>query len=307
MKPETGIDTGTTVGDSSSTRAQQEKTRVAGIFDRVALSYSFVGPPFFAHYGRRLVDLAQIPQGARVLDIGTGRGAVLLPAVESVGPAGSVIGIDLSEEMVQATRHDARRLGLGNVEVLKMDAEDLEFPDASFDWVLCGFGLFFFPQVSRALAAIRRVLKPGGRFAASTWGKEGPAWESLYNLRKAHLPPAAKPASDVTQAPDFETPRGMRELLSEAGFVDIRVLEEATEFVYRTKEEWWATQWTHGFRGTLEKIEGASGPEGLAKFQSEVFERLDTLATPDGIRHPMPVLFTLAAKPGEKTGGGTGI
>lgn len=144
------------------------------------------------------------------------------------------------------------------------------------------------------------MLKPGGRIAASTWGKEEEAWERLYNLSKSYLPPEPEPAKDSAQppAPDFETPPGLQALLGEAGFVNVRVFDEAADFTYGTKEEWWATQWSHGARGMIERIESALGPEGLARFKSEVFNRLDGLTRPDGIHHVMPVLFTVAERPG---------
>jgi SAM-dependent methyltransferase len=271
-----------------------------GVFDRAAATYGRVGPPFFAHYAGRLVALARIAEGARVLDIATGRGAVLFPAAERVGPTGAVKGIDLSDAMVRATARDAHQRGLKNVEIYRMDAEELLFSDVSFDCATCGFGLFFFPQALHALSEIRRVLKPGGCFAASTWGKEEEAWERLYDLSKAYLPPEPKPAADAAQTPrpDFETPQGMQALLGDAGFVNIQVFDEVADFTYATKEEWWATQWSHGARGTIEKIESALGPEGLARFKSEVFDRLEALTKPDGIHHLMPVLFTVAERPG---------
>ena len=64
------------------------KESIARRFDRVAATYGRVGPRFFAHFGRRLVELAQIPAGADVLDVATGRGAILYPAAGRVGPRG---------------------------------------------------------------------------------------------------------------------------------------------------------------------------------------------------------------------------
>ena len=91
-----------------SPETAQRKQIVSGIFDRAATTYGQVGPRFFSHFGRRLVELAQIPGGAKVLDVATGRGALLFPAAESVGPHGHVTGIDISESMVQET---AKELG----------------------------------------------------------------------------------------------------------------------------------------------------------------------------------------------------
>ena len=107
--------------------ADDKKQRVAGVFGRSAETYDRVGPSMFVPVGRRLVALAQLPAGATVLDVATGRGAVLFAAAEQVGPQGRVIGIDLAEAMVQETATDIRRQGLANAAVRPMDAEQDEF------------------------------------------------------------------------------------------------------------------------------------------------------------------------------------
>ncbi|MBI3163893.1 MAG: methyltransferase domain-containing protein [Chloroflexi bacterium] len=140
------------MNNNDSSKTSQRKQQVAGLFDRVATTFDHVGPRFFSHFGRRLVELAHIPNGAHVLDVATGRGAALIPAAESVGTHGHVVGIDLSEIMVQETAKELTRLGFSsNVEARQMDAEHLQFPDESFDYVLCAFGIFFFPQLDRAI------------------------------------------------------------------------------------------------------------------------------------------------------------
>jgi O-methyltransferase/aklanonic acid methyltransferase len=141
----------------------QKKQVVAGVFSRSAPTYDRVGPRFFSHFGRQLVELAQIPKGSRVLDVATGKGAVLFPAADAVGPLGHVTGIDLSEAMVLEIAKEISRQNLENVEVCKMDAEYLQFPDESFDCILCGFAIFFFPKPDRALSEMRRVLTPNGQ------------------------------------------------------------------------------------------------------------------------------------------------
>ena len=115
------------------------KAQVRTIFDRLAPQYDAVGPACFAYFGRRLVDEVGIESGQRVLDVACGRGAVLFPVAERVKP-GDVVAIDLAEEMVRATNAEAQRRGLG-APARVMDAERLEFPDATFSRVLCGFGL----------------------------------------------------------------------------------------------------------------------------------------------------------------------
>ena len=169
----------------------ERKHQVSDLFDRVATTFDHVGPRFFSHFGCRLVEFARIPNGAHVLDVATGRGAALIPATESVGTQGRVIGIDLSEGMVQETAKELERLGLSpNAEVRQMDAEHLQFPDESFDYVLCAFGIFFFPQLDRAMSEFRRVLKPNGHIVVTTWEKSWDEhWGWFDELVKTHLPP----------------------------------------------------------------------------------------------------------------------
>ncbi len=96
--------------------------------------------------------------GERVLDIGCGRGAVLLAAARRVGAAGQAVGIDLSPAMIANCRT-----------VAAMDAQRLAFAAASFDAVLSGFMLFLCPAPQRALEHALRVLRPGGRVVISTF------------------------------------------------------------------------------------------------------------------------------------------
>src|SRR4051795_12847874 len=120
--------------DDEATRTAEP----ASIFNQLVSDYD-AGAGAFAHFGRRLVDLVGVEPGQRVLDVATGRGAVLFPATERVGEAGEAIGVDLAEGMVQATNEEAARRGL-RARAMVMDAEHLDFPDAAFDRVLCSFG-----------------------------------------------------------------------------------------------------------------------------------------------------------------------
>lgn len=281
----------------------QRKQEIAGVFGRAAATYDHVGPRFFSHFGRRLVELAQIPRGAHVLDVATGRGAVLFPAAESVGLQGHITGVDLAETMVQETAQELARLGLAsNAEVHQMDAECLQFPDGSFDSVLCGFALFFFPQLDRAMSEFRRVLKPQGQIALTTWEKRYYAqWNWLEEIVKAYLPaePHAQPpgASDLPPPPVLDTPEGLEIILRTAGFTDIQIASEAATFIYATEDELWASFWSLGMRRTLERIERTTGAVGLSKFKTEVLEQVQAFKQADGIPQLFPVLFAIATKP----------
>lgn len=281
----------------------QRKQEVAEVFSRAAPSYDRVGPRFFSYFGRRLVELARLPSGARVLDVATGRGAVLFPAAEWVGPQGHVVGIDLSETMVEETTQDLMHRGLLNAEVRQMDAEYLQFSDESFDYVLCGFSIFFFPQLYQALSEFRRVLRPNGRIAVTTFDELfEQQWNWLYELLKAYLPPEPE-VNKATQShspkqPVFNKADGLEEIMNVAGFTDIRVVSEASEFIYADEEEWWSTLWSHGMRRALERLERTKGSQELYRFKTDALETIQGKKQVDGIHELIPVLFTLATKPG---------
>ena len=287
--------------NAESSEISEQKQGVAGIFGRAASTYDRVGPRFFSHFGRRLVDFAQIPSGARVLDIATGRGAVLFSAADAVGPGGSVTGIDFSKEMVQGNREEIERLKLQNIEVREMDAEHLEFPDGTFDCVLCSFAIFFFPQLDHALAEMVRVLKPNGRIAVTTWGTRDERWNWLDDLIKSYLSPEPEkeqtPDPRSAGEPVFNTPEGLEAILASAGFVDIKIISEAKEFTYADEEEWWSTQWSHGFRKALEAIEKKMGEDDLKRFQADAFRAMKVIKQLDRFPQTFSALFGLGFKP----------
>lgn len=270
-----------------------DKERIASLYNRVASIYGAIGPAVFDHFGRRLVDVLAIPEGARVLDVGAGRGANLFPAATNIGDTGYVTGIDIAEMMVQETNTDIQRRGLRNAEMRQMDAERLDFPDASFDYVLCSFAYFFFPDLPRALAEFYRVLRPHGKVAINLLGgQEDEQWRWYEQLlveyhQRYHFPISAGGGTG------HWTPENFAHLLAQVGFSDIQFVPEEPEFVYRDEQEWWDSRWTHGSRYALEHMP----PDILKQFQAEVFAWLPALKQPDGFHNHWRQIFTIGTKP----------
>ncbi len=266
------------------------KAEVAALYSLVAPTYGTVGPPVFAHFGRRLVELMGLSTGARVLDVAAGRGAILFPAAEKVGASGHVTGIDLAGKMVQETAADIERWGLMQATILHMDAERLAFPGASFDYVLCGFAIFFFPDLERALSEFYRVLRPGGRVGV-TFGRyrdELARWYeelivSYHNRYQFQVSPSAGRSRDLEE---------IKSLLSGAGFIDVRDTYEETEFIYANEEEWWGARWTHGPRFSLERMP----PDILDKFKAEVFSGFERFKQPDGFHEIWGTCYVMGTK-----------
>ena len=291
------------MSQNKSAEITQRKKRLSKMFDGAAPIYGQVGPQFFSHFGRRLVEIAQIKSGSHVLDVAAGRGASLFPAAKDVGPDGKVTGIDLSVKMVQETNKEIQQLDYSkNIELLQMDAENLQFPDQLFDYVLCGFAIFFFPQPYQALAEFRRVLKPGGVLCITTFDKLfNDEWLWLDEIVESYLPSESEPdqenETNSETGPVFDTPEGLKEIMNTAGFQKTQIFTETVDFIYSSNEEFWSTLWSHGFRLTMEEIEKEWGPEGLERFKGDVFNKMDTIKKNDGLHQLTPVHICLANNP----------
>jgi SAM-dependent methyltransferase len=264
--------------------SQNKKDTLQGVFTRSASSYERIR--YFPIFGEWLVETAQIPEGAKVLDVACGRGAVLFPAAERVGYSGRVIGIDLAEGMARETQLEIQRRGLTQAEARQMDAEHLTFPDSSFDFVLCGFSLQFFPHLEQALSKFKRVLKPGGRIAVTTWGGDDERWDWYDNLREAYR------AIVKLGSQSLDKPEEIQKWFSQAGFVDIQISTKELDMIFLDEEEWWNMNWSISGRAGLEKL----SPEDLERFKAEAFEKVQTQKQADGFHYRLEAFCTTAQK-----------
>ena len=131
---------------------------------------------------------ASLAPGKRVLDIACGTGLVSFAAARAVGPDGQVLGVDLSGRMVSSAERRAKQMNLSNCSFARMDAENLDLPDASFDVVLCALGLMYMPDPERALREMRRVLRPAGRISLAVWGERAKCgWSALFPIIDAEV------------------------------------------------------------------------------------------------------------------------
>lgn len=135
-----------------------------------------------------LLALAAPAPGEAVLDVACGAGVVSVAAARAVGPAGRVLGVDLADAMVQASRQRAQDLSLGHAAFERMDAEQLKLPDAGFDLALCALGLMYVPDPDAALRELHRVLRPGGRAVLAVWGERARCgWAPLFGIVDAEV------------------------------------------------------------------------------------------------------------------------
>jgi SAM-dependent methyltransferase len=188
-----------------------------------------------------LLELARVETGDRVVDLACGVGDPALAAAVRVGPTGSVIATDISPDMLAFTAQRAAAAGLANVETHEMDAEAIDLPAASVDAVLCRLGLMFLPDVGQALAGVRRVLVPGGRFAAAIpWRPAGQALPRLVgaivNYLELPQPPPAEPGRPgIFSLADASH---VCAELERAGLMDIAIHPYTTQHDFQSPDEW---------------------------------------------------------------------
>ena len=142
-----------------------------------------------------LVRFAGVGAGDKVLDIGTGTGVVAITAARA---GARVSALDLTPELLAHARDNCRIAHREDIVLTQGDAEQLPYPDASFDWVLSQFGHMFAPRPDVVMAEMHRVLKPGGRIAFATWPPEHFVGR-MFAFVGRHSPPAPPGVSPPPQ------------------------------------------------------------------------------------------------------------
>jgi ubiquinone/menaquinone biosynthesis C-methylase UbiE len=186
----------------------------------------------------RLVELAGVEPGSRVLDVAAGYGEPSLSAARKAGPEGRVVATDISAEMLGYGRERAAAAGLDNIEFIESDAASLDFPERSFDAAVSRWGIIFDPDGEAAAARVRSFLKPGARMAISSWGPPERVPFLGVPLRTAMQRLQVPPPPPGTPGPlSRPTPEALAGLLEGGGFSDVEVEETELSFEWESPEE----------------------------------------------------------------------
>ncbi|WP_442498966.1 class I SAM-dependent methyltransferase [Methylobacter sp. sgz302048] len=230
------------------------KAKAAMTYNAAADYFDHPVSSFWHGFGRQTIERIGLCPGEQVLDVCSGSGGSALPAAELVGPGGQVVASDLAERLIALAEAKAQARGLENIEFRVADMLDLGYPDASFDAVVCVFGIFFVPDMAAAVKELWRMVKPGGRLAITTWGPDlfEPAnsafWDAIADVRP-DLQRSFNPWERISE------PSGLREMLAEAGVCTDNIVAETGTHPLNTPEDWWLIAMGSGYRGTLAQLD----------------------------------------------------
>lgn len=179
-----------------------------------------------------LLEMARLKEGETVLDIACGTGLVSFRVLDQTGN-GPLVGVDISDKMIEMATLLAAHHGKTNARFQQMDAEQLLLEDGSFDVTLCALGLMYMPAPLKALEEMHRVLKPGGRAVVAVWGERRHCgWAEIFGIVDRHVSSEVCPLFFNLGNP------GMLELnMKAAGFFDIVTRRIHSTLHYRNAEE----------------------------------------------------------------------
>lgn len=242
-----------------------------------------------------LLDTAGVEPGMRVLDIASGAGSQTLRAAQRIGANGSVLATDISPTMLDHVRRNAAQAGLDNIETLACAAEELDETQGPFDAAISRLGLMLFAAPSAALEAVRRVLKPGSRFAALvfTTPAENPFMARPMAILLRHAgksPPAPGQPGLFALGGDGV----LENLLTESGLIDLETRKvRATLRVASASEALKMMQQAFGaFRAVIADLSEAE----RAKAWAEVHECMKEFEASDGFSAEVSLLIGSGAK-----------
>jgi len=260
---------------------KREPWQVAGnaaeVYERELL------PAVFGPWGPRVVELAALRRGLRVLDVACGTGLVARLAAKAVGTDGHVTALDLNPAML-AVASELPAVEGAAIEWVEGNAQELPFAEASFDVVCCQLGLQFFPDREGALQEMRRVLVPGGRAVVMVWREidRAPGFAVLAAALGRTIGPDAE---TLMRAPfALGDASELAKLLETGGLRDCAIRAETGDVRFPSAE-----MFVRGYIGgsPLAGIVSTAPEQAYEELVSEVEHDLDSYIEHDSLRFPI--------------------
>ena len=245
----------------------------------------------------KMLDDVHLEPGCRVIDIAAGAGGQTLAAARRVGPAGRVLATDISPAILRYAAEAAKRAGLGNVETLEADGEDLSaVPAATQDAAISRVGLIYFPDQHRALNQICRTLRPGARLSSvvySTADRNGFFSVPVGIIRRIAGLPA--PAPGLPGPFSLGSPGVAEGLYAAAGLIDVTVTAIASPVRMANAKD--CVQFEKESFGALQQMLAGVETAQRAAAWNEVAEALGQFEGPDGFVGPCEMLVVSGTRP----------
>jgi ubiquinone/menaquinone biosynthesis C-methylase UbiE len=182
--------------------------------------YDQAGVPYFGPIAAGLLEHLDVRPGARVADVGSGRGALTLPLAEAVGPEGHVDAVDQSGEMVRLLTETVA--DLPQVRVVQADATEL--PQPPYDVVAASLVLFFLPDPVAVLRAWREALRPGGQVGITTFAPWTDRWQALAQVTRHYAAHPEESQRIFDAEPPWDTDESVERLFTDAGLRDVETV-----------------------------------------------------------------------------------
>jgi len=218
---------------------------------------------FWDRYGERTVARLALRPGDRVLDVCSGTGASALPCARAVGSSGSVIGVDVSTELLDIARHKAEREELHQLRFVAADMAELDFADASFDVIVIVFGIFFAPDMGTQLRALTRLLRPGGVLAVTTWGPR--LFEPLYSSFLKTVRAQRSWSEEYRPWDRLTTEQQVAQLMRAGELSRVEITPERGAQTLARPDDWWTIVCGTGLRWFVDQLD----PEAAEAVGSE--------------------------------------
>jgi len=241
----------------------------------------------------RMLELAALQPGERVLELACGPGGLGLAAAGHVGPNGQVVLSDVAPEMTAIAAERAAAAGVENVSTAVLDLEDIDQPDGLYDAVLCREGFMFALDPEHAARELSRVLRHGGRAVLAVWGPRernpwlGLVFDAVSAQTGAVIPPPGVPGPFAQS-----DARRLQSLLSDAGFDHVGVTEQPAPLHARSFDEWWSR--TTALAGPMANILAAMPAEAVDGIRARLIESTREYETPAGLQIPGVTLIASA-------------
>ncbi len=265
--------------------SHEQKKQIETTFNAVATRYDT--NHFFLVSAQNLINCVDFEGAKRMLDVSTGTGTVAIHAAEKF-PDLTIDAIDISTEMLHQAQKKAQGKNLKKIRFLKNDAEQLKYEDSTFDVITCGYGLFFFPEITHTFKELYKTLKPNGKLAFSSFTTNAftpfeKMFAELLKEYKVEMPKLSKTK--------LKTNEQIYDLCQEVSAENISITSHKIRYKIGIND-WWSLLNSAGYKGLLNQID----TDKINEFKEKHLNQIAELSEQGKILLKADSLYTVVSK-----------